>query len=74
MDKLLSQMYELASSHVNYSHLHSINILNDFQGFQKRCLKSFESEGIIVLQNSNWSLTQKGYEKAKNLYNEIKPA
>jgi manganese/zinc/iron transport system permease protein len=70
MDKMLSQMYEVASVHTDYSHLHSLNILNNFQGFQRKCLKEFESEGLIHLEHSDWSLTKKGYEKAKNLYDQ----
>lgn len=71
IDKALSQMYEFVSAHEDYSHPHSTNILNDFQGFQKKCLKEMESDNLIILLNNNWSLTEKGYEKAKNLYNEF---
>jgi len=71
LNKTLSQMYEIALGHVNYSHPHSIKILNNFQGYQKKCLAELESDQLIILDNGNWMLTPKGFKKAKEVYHQI---
>jgi manganese/zinc/iron transport system permease protein len=69
MDKTLSLMYEFVVSHEDYTHPHSIKILGTFREFNKKCLRYMESENLIQLNNNNWNLTPKGFEKAKNLFN-----
>ncbi|GGF65251.1 metal ABC transporter permease [Wenyingzhuangia marina] len=66
--KTLLFMYNIAKNHENISHPHKIQLLNNFQGYTRKSLKSLESEELIVLEKGDWSLTEKGFHTAKNLY------
>lgn len=70
LQKTLSFMYDIAKTHDDLSHPHTIKILNNFQGYTKKSLHKLEDEGLIVLSGLNWSLTKEGFYKAKNLYNQ----
>lgn len=72
LNKTLSLMYEIVSDHEHFKHDHSINILNNFQGFNKKCLKELETQNLIQVKNNNWQLTEEGFDQAKNLYNGSK--
>lgn len=67
LNKTLQQMLDIVDSHEDFSHPHSIKLLNDLQGFRKKCLKELENLGLIKIHLNNWSLTEKGYNKAKSL-------
>ena len=71
LHKTLSFMYNIAKNHENISHPHAIRILNNFQGFTKKSLKELEDHNYIKLQGNMWSMTETGYHKAANLYNQI---
>ena len=71
LHKTLSFMYNIAKNHENISHPHAIRILNNFQGFTKKSLKELEDHNYIELQGNMWSMTETGYHKAANLYNQI---
>ena len=66
--KTLSFMYEIVKTHENVSHPHKIQLLNNFQGYTRKSLKRLQAEDLILLNKSNWSLTEKGFQVAKNLY------
>ena len=68
--KTLAFMYEIAKTHEDKSHPHTIKILNNFQGFTRKTLSQLEDKDYIALQNNMWSMTDKGYAKAENLYNK----
>jgi len=70
-NKTLSLMYQIASNHENKDHPHSIKILNNFQGYNKRSMLKLQSENFIQLKDDNWSLTKEGFEEAQRLYNEL---
>ena len=70
INKTLSFMYDIAKLHDNVSHPHSVKILNNFQGFSKKSLHELEKENYITIDGYNWMLTEHGYIKAKNLYNQ----
>lgn len=70
-NKTLSLMYEIAHTHKDTGHPHSIKILNNFQGFNRRCLVKLQSEDFIQLQNDTWSLTTDGLKEAQRIYNEL---
>lgn len=74
LHKTLSFMYNIAKNHENVSHPHAIRILNNFQGFTKKSLKELENHNYIELQGNMWSMTETGYHKAANLYNQITKA
>lgn len=63
-------MYNIAKTHDNISHPHAIRILNNFHGFTKKSLKKLEQKSYISIEGNMWSLTQKGFNKAANLYNQ----
>lgn len=66
--KTLQFMYEIAQDHETISHPHAIRILNNFQGYTRGSLKKLEDEGWIRIENQNWSLTPKGYNKVQQMY------
>lgn len=68
--KTLAFMHEIAKTHDDISHPHAVKILNNFQGYTKRSLKRLESREYITVSGSMWSMTQLGYDKAANLYNQ----
>lgn len=68
--KTLQFMFDIAKDHENISHPHAIRILNNFQGYTKGSLKKLENEGWISLHGTDWSLTQKGYDEANEMYNQ----
>lgn len=70
-NKTLSLMYEIVLDHEDFAHPHSVKLLNNFQGFERKCLTGLESEQLIHLKNGNWVLTPKGFAKAKEIYNQI---
>ncbi len=63
-------MYNIAKTHEDISHPHAVKILNNFQGYTKKSLKKLESREYITVSGSMWSLTEKGYGMATNLYNQ----
>lgn len=70
LHKTLSFMYDIAKTHDDISHPHTIKILNNFQGYTKKSLLKLEKERLIVVEGANWSLTEEGFHKAENLYNQ----
>ncbi|MEL6810112.1 MAG: metal ABC transporter permease [Bacteroidota bacterium] len=70
LQKTLQFMYGIAQTHDNISHPHAIKILNNFQGFTKKTLQKLEEKDWITLTGQQWSMTSKGFKKAKNLYNQ----
>ena len=63
-------MYGIAKTHEDISHPHAIRILNNFHGFTKKTLQKLEEKQWIILSGSQWSLTEEGFQKAKNLYSQ----
>ncbi len=70
LHKTLAFMYDIARVHKNYKHPHSLRLLNSFQGYSQKSLKKLASQNWITFDQQNWSLTEKGFEKAANLYNQ----
>lgn len=70
LHKTLSFMYDIAKTHEDITHPHTIKILNNFQGFTKKSLKKLENQRLIIVSGNNWSLTPEGFDMAKNLYNQ----
>ena len=62
-------MFDIAKTHNDISHPHAIKILNNFQGYTKGTLKELEEKEWVAVQGQKWSLTEKGYDAAANLYN-----
>ena len=70
LKKTLQFMHGIASTHEDISHPHAIRILNDFQGFTRKTLKKMEEKDWITLSGQQWSMTQKGFKEAANLYDK----
>ena len=70
LQKTLSFMYHIAESHEDISHPHAIKILNNFQGYTRKSLQKLVDKNYVTLNGNMWSLTQKGFESAANLYNQ----
>lgn len=66
--KTLQLMYNIAITHSNFSHPHSIGILNDFRGFTKSSLKKMEDKHWIEINGNEWHLTETGFNEAKNMF------
>jgi manganese/zinc/iron transport system permease protein len=71
LHKTLAFMYDIAETHDNKSHPHTIKILNNFQGFTKGTLQKLVEKGYVTLEKRGlWSLTEDGFKTASNLYNQ----
>ncbi len=70
LHKTLAFMHNIAKNHKDISHPHAIKILNNFQGYTKNTLQKLTDKGYVKLNGNMWSLTQKGFNTAANLYNQ----
>mgnify|MGYP000607093207 CR=1 FL=1 len=70
LHKTLAFMYDIAKTHSDISHPHTIKILNNFQGFTKKSLKKLEDKNLITVEGTNWAMTEEGFDTAKNLYSQ----
>lgn len=71
LHKTLSLMYHIAINHENRSHPHAVKILNNFHGFSRKSLQKLENKEWVKVNGQMWSLTEKGYAEAENLYNQL---
>jgi len=69
LQKTLQFMFDIAKTHNDISHPHAIKILNNFQGYTRATLKELEEKEWVAVQGQKWSMTEKGYDAAANLYN-----
>ena len=70
LHKTLSFMFDIAKSHENISHPHTVKILNNFHGYTRKSLSKLEDKDYIHVNGQMWSMTEKGYHFAANLYNQ----
>lgn len=70
LHKTLAFMYNIAETHENISHPHTIKILNNFQGYTKNTLSKLVDKGYVTIEGTMWSLTSQGFKTAKNLYSQ----
>lgn len=70
LHKTLAFMHQIAETHEDISHPHSVKLLNNFQGFTRKTLQKLEERNYVKLTGTNWSLTQDGFITASNLYNQ----
>ncbi len=70
LHKTLAFMYNIAETHEDISHPHTINILNNFQGYTKSTLSKLVDKGYVNLHGNMWSLTENGFKTAENLYSQ----
>lgn len=71
LHKTLSFMYDIAKTHEDIQHPHTIKILNNFQGFTKGTLQKLVDKNYVSIDGTMWSLTEEGYNSASNLYNQL---
>lgn len=69
--KTLTFMYRIVKDHDNISHPHAIRILNNFHGFTRKTLKQLEKQQLIRIEGNEWAMTDKGFEEAARMYNQI---
>ena len=70
LQKTLAFMYHIAETHEDISHPHTIKILNNFQGYTRKTLQKLIDKNYVTLDGTMWSLTEKGFETAANLFNQ----
>ena len=70
LHKTLSFMFDIAKSHENISHPHTVKILNNFHGYTRKSLSKLEDKDYIRVNGQMWSMTEEGYHFAANLYNQ----
>lgn len=70
LHKTLSFMFDIVKTHENISHPHAIKILNNFQGYTRKSLNKLAEKNYIIINGQNWSMTEKGYQFAENLYSK----
>jgi len=68
--KTLALMYDIAKTHENISHPHSVMILNNFQGYSRSAMQELEDQELVVINDNMWHLTNDGYNKAARLFNQ----
>lgn len=71
LKKTLTFMYRIAKDHDNISHPHAIRILNNFHGFTRKTLEQLEKQDFIHVEGNKWAMTDKGFEEAARMYNQI---
>lgn len=71
LKKTLTFMYRIAKDHDNISHPHAIRILNNFHGFTRKTLEQLEKQQLIRIEGNEWAMTDKGFEEATRMYNQI---
>lgn len=69
--KTLTLMYHIVKEHENIARPHAIRILNNFQGFTRKTLNQLEQDSLIEISGNQWAMTQKGYEEAESMYNQL---
>lgn len=70
LHKTLAFMYNIAETHENISHPHTIKILNNFQGFTRKTLQKLVDKNYVIIDGDMWNLTEEGFNTASNLYNQ----
>ncbi len=70
LHKTLAFMHHIAKTHDNISHPHTIKILNNFHGYTRSTLQKLVHKNYVTLEGNMWSLTEKGFKTAANLYNQ----
>lgn len=70
LHKTLAFMFDIAKSHENISHPHTVRILNNFHGYTRKSLSKLEDKEYIRVEGLMWAMTEKGYHFAANLYNQ----
>jgi|TARA_B110000967_G_scaffold187379_1_gene209259 manganese/zinc/iron transport system permease protein len=70
LHKTLAFMHNIAETHEDISHPHTIKILNNFQGFTRKTLQKLVDLDYVILNSNMWSLTEKGFKTASNLYSQ----
>lgn len=70
LHKTLAFMFDIAKSHENISHPHTVNILNNFHGYTRKSLSILEDKEYIRVEGLMWAMTEKGFHFAENLYNQ----
>ncbi|WP_435264218.1 metal ABC transporter permease [Tenacibaculum sp. nBUS_03] len=70
LHKTLSFMFDIVKTHEDKSHPHAVKILNNFQGYTRNTLKKLEERDYININGKMWSMTEKGFQFAGNLYNQ----
>jgi len=70
LHKTLAFMFDIAKSHENISHPHTVKILNNFHGYTRKSLSILEDKEYIRVEGLMWAMTEKGFHFAANLYNQ----
>lgn len=70
LQKTLTFMYHIVENHKDSSHPHSIKILNNFRGYSRKGLQKLVHKNYVRIEGEMWRLTPKGFQTAKNLYNQ----
>ncbi len=71
LHKTLAFMFDIVKNHDDKSHPHAIKILNNFQGYTRKSLNKLAEKDYITIDGQNWSMTEKGYQFAENLYSKL---
>lgn len=66
--KTLQLMFNIAIKHKDFTHPHSIGILNNFRGFTKSSLNKMVESEWIQISGNQWNLTETGFKEAKEMF------
>ncbi len=70
LHKTLAFMYDIAKTHENISHPHTIKLLNNFRGYTRKSLNKLAERNYITINGQDWAMTKEGFEFAKNMYSK----
>ena len=66
--KTLQLMFNIAVKHKDFTHPHSIGILNNFRGFTKSSLHKMVEKEWIQIAGNQWNLTESGFKEAQEMF------
>ncbi len=70
LHKALAFMYEIAKTHKDISHPHTIKLLNNFRGYTRKSLNKLAERNYITIDGQNWAMTEEGFAFARDMYSK----
>jgi len=68
LNKVISEMYEICSSHDSPTHQHSVAILKTLPGFSYRMIRQLKEKDLVEVDSEKqWHMTAKGIKAAKQI-------
>ena len=69
VDKLFYQWCKISDQHDDIKCMHELSMLKPLEGYNQLSMMKLQENGLIVIDNNEWCLTDKGIAKATSLLN-----